>query len=304
MLTITEIRDQLNGLAFKDGKRQVELGEVSDLFDGEDVNHAVERFDHELQTHDLELVREGDKLIVVQRLKKRPQDYSWIAKGIQWASRITAIAAEMVVPGLLGFWLDDLWVIARWFFCYRKWPTASCRWAHAVDSKIDRIWAALLLSLPAQLAPTFAARAGRSPRAAFSPVNNWRHLMNRTTKRTRFPINGKNRRSDSTPTESMCNVIPVNGQLDWVRNAKPLFKPPGLDFVGVVSAGVLHEVFEQTERIDFNAMFANDPCFVLQVCGESMIEARIFDGDYVIVKQSETATAGQSLLAPTMARQR
>jgi hypothetical protein len=80
---------------------------VSDLFEGENVNHAIERLDQELQTHDLELAREGDRLVVVQRLRRRPQDYSWISKGLQWASRITSIAAEMVVPGLVGIWLDD-----------------------------------------------------------------------------------------------------------------------------------------------------------------------------------------------------
>ena len=107
MLTIIEIRDELNELAFKDGKRQFELGEVSDLFDGEDVDYAIEQLEKELQTHDLELVRDGDKLVVIQRLRRRPQDYSWISKGLQWASRITSIAAEMVVPGLVGIWLDD-----------------------------------------------------------------------------------------------------------------------------------------------------------------------------------------------------
>jgi len=108
VLPIIEIRDQLNDLVFKDGKRQVELGDVSELFDGEDVDHAVECLEQEQQTHDLELVREGDKRVVVQRLKRRPQDYSWLYQGIQWASRITTISAEMVVPGLLGFRLDDL----------------------------------------------------------------------------------------------------------------------------------------------------------------------------------------------------
>ena len=107
MPTIIEIRDQLNELAFKDGKRQVELGEVSDLFDGEDVNYAIERLEQELQTHDLELVREDDKLVVVQRLRRLPQDYSWISKGLQWASRITSVAAEMVLPGVVGVWLDN-----------------------------------------------------------------------------------------------------------------------------------------------------------------------------------------------------
>lgn len=35
-----------------------------------------------------------------------PEDRSPMADAAAWASRIMTIAAEMVVPGLLGLWLD------------------------------------------------------------------------------------------------------------------------------------------------------------------------------------------------------
>lgn len=39
--------------------------------------------------------------------------------------------------------------------------------------------------------------------------------------------------------------------------------------------------------------------FVLRVNGNSMIDAHIDDGDYVVVKRSRTATSGQMVVAET-----
>ena len=44
-------------------------------------------------------------------------------------------------------------------------------------------------------------------------------------------------------------------------------------------------------------MFRGSELFVLQVKGDSMIDAQIADGDYVICKSSETAEAGQMVVA-------
>jgi len=35
-----------------------------------------------------------------------PDDRSPLAQGIAWSTRVTAIALEMVVPGLIGLWID------------------------------------------------------------------------------------------------------------------------------------------------------------------------------------------------------
>lgn len=75
----------------------------------------------------------------------------------------------------------------------------------------------------------------------------------------------------------------------------------GLPLAGAIAAGVLHEAIEQNERIDFQEMF--DPgrrsLFALRVCGESMIEDQIADGDYVIVQKQRMARKGQIVVAIT-----
>jgi len=42
-----------------------------------------------------------------------PEDRSPMAEAAGWASRIMTISAEMVVPGLIGLWLDRL--LGTWF---------------------------------------------------------------------------------------------------------------------------------------------------------------------------------------------
>jgi len=73
----------------------------------------------------------------------------------------------------------------------------------------------------------------------------------------------------------------------------------GLPMVGVVAAGSTTLAFEQCERIDFEELFTKKDLFVLRVSGDSMIEAQIADGDYVIVKRQQTARPGQIVVAQT-----
>jgi repressor LexA len=73
----------------------------------------------------------------------------------------------------------------------------------------------------------------------------------------------------------------------------------GLPMVGVVAAGSTTLAFEQCERIDFEDLFRRKDLFVLRVSGDSMIEAQIADGDYVIVKRQQTARPGQIVVAQT-----
>lgn len=73
----------------------------------------------------------------------------------------------------------------------------------------------------------------------------------------------------------------------------------GLPYVGDIAAGTTTLAFEQSERIDFSDMFARDDVFVLRVSGDSMIEAQIADGDYVVIKQQPTAMVGDIVVART-----
>jgi repressor LexA len=73
----------------------------------------------------------------------------------------------------------------------------------------------------------------------------------------------------------------------------------GMPLVGIVAAGMTSLAFEQNERIDFGGMFARDNLFALRVSGDSMIEAQIADGDYVVVRRQSAAAAGQMVVAQT-----
>lgn len=73
-----------------------------------------------------------------------------------------------------------------------------------------------------------------------------------------------------------------------------------LPVLGFIAAGQPIEPFT-----DPNATFSVPPsmvspkkrCFVLQVKGDSMIEAGIFDHDYVVVEQTESASNGEVVVA-------
>lgn len=73
----------------------------------------------------------------------------------------------------------------------------------------------------------------------------------------------------------------------------------GLPLRGRIAAGVLHEAVEQDERVDFDAMFSKKNLFVLSVSGDSMIDAQIADGDYVVVRKAREASPGQIVVAQT-----
>jgi repressor LexA len=73
----------------------------------------------------------------------------------------------------------------------------------------------------------------------------------------------------------------------------------GLPFVGEVAAGTARLAFEQAERIAFDDLFNRHDLFVLRVRGDSMIEAQIADGDYVLVRKQPVARAGQIVVAQT-----
>jgi repressor LexA len=73
----------------------------------------------------------------------------------------------------------------------------------------------------------------------------------------------------------------------------------GVPLVGTVAAGSTNLAFEQRERIDFGELFHKKNQFVLEVRGDSMIEAQISDGDYVVVRKQKSATPGQMVVAQT-----
>lgn len=117
----------------------------------------------------------------------------------------------------------------------------------------------------------------------------------------------------SSPNGVMCHLraLEKKGMLQRVRKqdravARAIELAPewieetrGLPLVGSVAAGPTTLSWEQAERIDFGEMFAKKNLFVLQVRGESMIDAQIADGDYVVCKKQKSAQPGQMVVAQT-----
>lgn len=85
-----------------------------------------------------------------------------------------------------------------------------------------------------------------------------------------------------------------------ILDEKPWGKNVAVPLVGTVTAGTpilaeqnVQEVFSFPQSLIGSA----DKTFMLKVSGESMIQAGIFDGDYVMVKQQDTARDGEIIVA-------
>jgi len=73
-----------------------------------------------------------------------------------------------------------------------------------------------------------------------------------------------------------------------------------LPLIGYIAAGEPIEAIENdlsTVMVSPDMVSKSKRCFVLQVRGSSMIDEGIMDGDYVVLKQQETAENGQIVVA-------
>jgi repressor LexA len=71
-----------------------------------------------------------------------------------------------------------------------------------------------------------------------------------------------------------------------------------LPFVGKIAAGRPIEALENIHYMAVPELLKSDkPCYVLQVQGDSMVEAGIFDGDWVIIEQRSVASNGEIVVA-------
>ncbi|WP_297992051.1 transcriptional repressor LexA [Anoxybacillus sp.] len=93
-------------------------------------------------------------------------------------------------------------------------------------------------------------------------------------------------------------AIEILDDYESIPNATVINVP----IVGKVTAGQpitaienIEEYFPLPERF----VSPDDQVFMLQIVGESMIEAGILDGDYVIVRQQQTANNGDIVVAMT-----
>ena len=109
---IDHIRDELNELQFRDGKREVFVGRISEVFEHESeraIADHLRQCEQELRSYTLILTRhedDRDAIFVVQELRTLAPDFSWMAEAMNWVSKITTVSVEMILPGLAGLWLD------------------------------------------------------------------------------------------------------------------------------------------------------------------------------------------------------
>jgi repressor LexA len=82
----------------------------------------------------------------------------------------------------------------------------------------------------------------------------------------------------------------------------PRNKVVHVPIVGKVTAGLPITAIENVEEyfpLPVNLAPGDEQVFMLEIMGESMIEAGILDGDYVIVKQQQSANNGDIVVAMT-----
>lgn len=69
-------------------------------------------------------------------------------------------------------------------------------------------------------------------------------------------------------------------------------------YVGVIAAGRPIEAIEdKVFMVIPEELRTNKPCFILRISGDSMIEAGIFDGDWVVIEQRSHARNGEIVVA-------
>ncbi len=88
--------------------------------------------------------------------------------------------------------------------------------------------------------------------------------------------------------------------------APPAYADPDgareLPVLGKIAAGTPIEAIQhERERIAVpDALMGNGEHFVLEVQGDSMIDAGILDGDYVVIRKGDSAASGEIVVALTM----
>lgn len=95
------------------------------------------------------------------------------------------------------------------------------------------------------------------------------------------------------------NQLPVNTKSNYIENIENVNIP----LVGNVAAGApilaeenIEEYFSLPQTL-LKRGTSNQNTYMLKVKGESMIEAGIFDGDYIIVNKQNTASNGEIIVA-------
>jgi len=87
-----------------------------------------------------------------------------------------------------------------------------------------------------------------------------------------------------------------SGMSRAIELCEPLSRT-ALPLAGRIAAGTPILADQQQEQVDFGPLFSNQNHFCLKVSGDSMIDAQIADGDYVIVRKQRTCRDGDIVVA-------
>ncbi len=93
-------------------------------------------------------------------------------------------------------------------------------------------------------------------------------------------------------------VEPMDGTQRGIRLVEQAPVEAGIPLLGTIAAGRPIEAVPQPEFMQVpDELLGTRPCYVLRVQGDSMIEAGILDGDYVVIEQRDSARNGEIVVA-------
>lgn len=93
-------------------------------------------------------------------------------------------------------------------------------------------------------------------------------------------------------------VQPLDGMHRGIRLVDEGAPPPGIPLLGTIAAGQPIQAVPQPETLQVpEELLGSRPCYALRVRGDSMIEAGILDGDYVVIEQCDSARDGEIVVA-------
>jgi repressor LexA len=94
-------------------------------------------------------------------------------------------------------------------------------------------------------------------------------------------------------------VEPMDGSHRGIRLVEQLLPvAEGIPLLGRIAAGRPIEAVPQPETMQVpEELLGRGTCYVLQVSGDSMLEAGILDGDYVVIEQRDSARNGEIVVA-------
>ncbi|MCU7931037.1 MAG: transcriptional repressor LexA [Candidatus Thiodiazotropha sp. (ex Codakia rugifera)] len=91
---------------------------------------------------------------------------------------------------------------------------------------------------------------------------------------------------------------PMEGLQRGIRLVESVEVEEGIPFLGRIAAGRPIEAISQAALMKVpDEMLTGKSCYVLQVTGDSMIDEGIFDGDYVVIEQRDSADNGDIVVA-------